>query len=57
MHFTGRVQETTTGERFEPQNLKSFNPVTQELYQLLPTIIHNKNFTEKLNQNRPLLKE
>jgi hypothetical protein len=28
----GRVQETITGERFEPRNFKSFDPVTQELY-------------------------
>jgi hypothetical protein len=26
------VRETTAGEQFEPQNLESFDPVTQELY-------------------------
>jgi hypothetical protein len=27
-------------ERFEPQNLESFDPVTQELCRLLPATIH-----------------
>jgi hypothetical protein len=26
------VRETTAGEQFEPQNLESFDPMTQELY-------------------------
>jgi hypothetical protein len=26
------VRKTTTEEQFEPQNLESFNPVTQKLY-------------------------
>jgi hypothetical protein len=34
------VRETTAGEQFEPQNFESFDPITQELYQLLPVIIH-----------------
>jgi hypothetical protein len=36
----GGVSEITTGERFEPRILESFDPVTQELYQHLPTMIH-----------------
>jgi hypothetical protein len=38
----GRVQETTAGEQFEPRNLESFDPVTQDLYQLLPAMIHTQ---------------
>jgi hypothetical protein len=34
-----RVREITVGERFEPQILKSFDPVTQELYRLLSATI------------------
>jgi hypothetical protein len=30
-----RIWEITVSERFKPQNLESFYPVTQELYQLL----------------------
>jgi hypothetical protein len=36
----GRIWEITVGERFEPRNLESFDPVTQERYQLLPATIH-----------------
>jgi hypothetical protein len=38
----GRVQEITVGEQFEPRIIESFDPVTQELYRLLPTTIHTK---------------
>jgi hypothetical protein len=36
----GRVRKTTAGEQFKPQNLEFFDPVTQELYRLLPAKIH-----------------
>jgi hypothetical protein len=39
----GRVPEITAGERFEPRILESFDPVTQELYQLLPATISTQN--------------
>jgi hypothetical protein len=39
----GRVQKTTAGEKFEPRNLESFNPVTQELYRFLPATIHTQS--------------
>jgi hypothetical protein len=39
---SGRVQKITTGERFESQILESFNPVSQELYRLLPVTIHTQ---------------
>jgi hypothetical protein len=42
----GHVRETTAGERFEPRNLKSFDPVTQELYRLLPATIHTEIHTK-----------
>jgi hypothetical protein len=32
----------TPGVQFEPRNLESFDPVTQELYRLLPATIHTK---------------
>jgi hypothetical protein len=38
----GRVRKNTAGEQFEPRILKSFDPVTRELYRLLPTTIHTK---------------
>jgi hypothetical protein len=34
------------GERFEPRNLESFDPVTQELYRLLTATIHNNPTTQ-----------
>jgi hypothetical protein len=42
----GRVRETTAGEQFEQRILESFDPMTQELYQLLPAMIHTKNHTK-----------
>jgi hypothetical protein len=38
------------GERFEPWNLESFDLVTQELYRLLPAMIHTQPETKKSNQ-------
>jgi hypothetical protein len=38
----GRIRKTTTGEQFKPIILESFDPVTQELYQHLPAIIHTR---------------
>jgi hypothetical protein len=38
----GRVREITVRERFEPRNLKSFDPVAHELYRLLHAIIHKQ---------------
>jgi hypothetical protein len=47
----GRIQETTAGERFEPQNLESFGPVTQEVYRLLSTMIPTRTYNKShLNQ-------
>jgi hypothetical protein len=37
------VQEIIMGERFEPQILESFDPVTQKLYQKSPAIIHKQS--------------
>jgi hypothetical protein len=36
----GRVGETTTEEQFEPQNIESFYPMTQELNRDSPATIH-----------------
>jgi hypothetical protein len=47
----GRVRETTLEERFEPRNLKSFDLVTQELYQLLRATIHTKSKSTKQSNN------
>jgi hypothetical protein len=38
----GRVREITVEERFEPRIIESFDPMIQELYRLLPTIIHSQ---------------
>jgi hypothetical protein len=38
----GHIQKITAGERFEPRILESFDPITQELYRHLPTIIHTQ---------------
>jgi hypothetical protein len=47
----GRFQETTAEERFEPQNLESFGPVTQELYRLLPAMIPTQTYNKShINQ-------
>jgi hypothetical protein len=35
----GRVQKITAGEQFKPRILKSFDPVTQELYREHPATI------------------
>jgi hypothetical protein len=44
----GRVQDTTAGEQFKPRNLESFDPVTQELYRLLPATIHTQDLDRKI---------
>jgi hypothetical protein len=46
----GHIRQTTAGKRFEPQNLESFDSVTQELYRLLPATIHTQPETKKSNQ-------
>jgi hypothetical protein len=43
----GHIQEITARERFEPRILKSFDPVTQELYRLLPAMMHTQKHKEK----------
>jgi hypothetical protein len=43
----GRVQEIITRERFKSRILESFDPMTQELYRLLPAIIHNNPTIQK----------
>jgi hypothetical protein len=51
-----RVREITAGEQFEPRNLESFDPVTQELYRYLPAMIHNNPIiqtVEKIQSNEP----
>jgi hypothetical protein len=48
----GLVQKITTGERFEPRILESFDPVTQELYQHLPATIHTEIHTKKAFEER-----
>jgi hypothetical protein len=47
-----RVQEITAGEQFEPQNLESFDPVTQELYRLLPAMIHTPHEQKSTNMSK-----
>jgi hypothetical protein len=48
----GRVRETTAEEQFESRN-ESFDPVTQELYCLLPAINHpQQHNTSESNQHR-----
>jgi hypothetical protein len=42
-----RVQEITVGERFEPRILESFDPVTQEQYQVFT--FNNPHTIEKLD--------
>jgi hypothetical protein len=39
-------------ERFEPRTLESFDPVTQEIYQLLPEMIHNNPTIQSAKENR-----
>jgi hypothetical protein len=39
------------GEQFESRILKSFNPVTQELYRLLPAMIHPQQSTTQQESN------
>jgi hypothetical protein len=39
----GRVRKIAAGEQFEQRILKSFDPVTQELYRYLPATIPNQN--------------
>jgi hypothetical protein len=39
----GHVRETTAVERFRPQILETFDPVTQELYRYLPVMIHTNS--------------
>jgi hypothetical protein len=46
----GRVQKITVREQFEPQNLESFDPVTQDLYRLYLQVISQiweTNFEQK----------
>jgi hypothetical protein len=46
----GRVQKITVKEQFEPRNLKSFDPVTQDLYRLYLQVISQiweTNFEQK----------
>jgi hypothetical protein len=48
-HFTEHLVgafEKSSWERFELRNLESFDPVTQELYRLLPATIHNNPTTQ-----------
>jgi hypothetical protein len=48
----GRIREVTAGVKFEPQNLESFNPVTQELYQLLPATIHTTDSSKSIKDTQ-----
>jgi hypothetical protein len=45
----GRVRETIVEEQFKPQIIESFDPMTEELYQHLPVIIHTEIHAK--NQN------
>jgi hypothetical protein len=47
----GRVREITAGEQFEPRILKSFDPVTQELYRLLPATIDTQQNNDQAFYN------
>jgi hypothetical protein len=50
---SGRVQEITAKKQFESQNLKSFDPMTQELYWLLPATNHpQQHNTSESNHHR-----
>jgi hypothetical protein len=40
--------KNTAGERFEPRNLKTFDPVTQELYRHLSAMNHTQEQREKI---------
>jgi hypothetical protein len=42
----GRVREITAGEQFKPRILESFDPMTQEFYRQLPTMIHTEIHTQ-----------
>jgi hypothetical protein len=46
--LSGCVQKITIGERFESQILESFDLVSQELYRLLPVIIHTQELEGKI---------
>jgi hypothetical protein len=48
----GRVQKIITEGRFEPRILESFDPVTQEIYRLLPEMIHNNPTIQSAKENR-----
>jgi hypothetical protein len=41
-----RVREITVKKQFEPQILESFDPMTQEVYRLIPAVIHNNPTTQ-----------
>jgi hypothetical protein len=43
-----RIQEITVKERFKPQIIESFDPVTQELYRHLTAAIHTQELKEKI---------
>jgi hypothetical protein len=47
----GHVREITAGEQFEPRILKSFDPVTQELYRLLPATIDTQQNNDQAFYN------
>jgi hypothetical protein len=38
----GCIQKITAGVQFEPRNIESFDPVTQEKYRFIPTTIPHK---------------
>jgi hypothetical protein len=44
-----RVQKITVGEQFKPQNLESFDLVTQELYRLLSAMSHTPHEQKSMN--------
>jgi hypothetical protein len=43
----GHVWEITVGVQFGLENLESFDPATQELYRLLPVMIHDNPMIQK----------
>jgi hypothetical protein len=42
----GHIQKITAEKQFEPQDLESFDPVTQELYQYLPAMIPSGTYNK-----------
>jgi hypothetical protein len=53
-HRTPRGHElkNTVEDQFVLGNLKSFDPMTQELYQYFPATIHTQNWTTQMAENR-----